>query len=100
MISEIKRYWSDGTIKSIFGLLAKRDRRFVLVLVIFQILASVLDIFGIALIGVLGSLAVAGIQSKNPSNLIQGILEQLNISNLTFQQQVAFHYNFSFTSNP
>jgi len=89
LISEIKRYWSDGTLKSIFGLLAKRDRRFVLVLVMFQFLASTLDIVGIALIGVLGSLAVAGIQSKNPSNLIQGILEHLNISNLTFQQQVA-----------
>ncbi len=89
MISEIKRYWSDGTLKSIFGLLERRDRRFVLILVLFQFLASTLDIFGIALIGVLGSLAVAGIQSKSPSNLIQGILEQLNISNLTFQQQVA-----------
>ncbi len=89
MISEIKRYWSDGTLKRIFGLLERRDRRFVLILVLFQFLASTLDIFGIALIGVLGSLAVAGIQSKSPSNLIQGILEQLNISNLTFQQQVA-----------
>ncbi len=89
MISEIKRYWSDGTLKSIFGLLDRRDRRFVMILVLFQFLASTLDIFGIALIGVLGSLAVAGIQSKSPSNLIQGILEQLNISNLTFQQQVA-----------
>jgi ABC-type multidrug transport system fused ATPase/permease subunit len=89
LISEIKRYWSDGTLKRIFGLLERRDRRFVLILVLFQFLASTLDIFGIALIGVLGSLAVAGIQSKSPSNLIQGILEQLNISNLTFQQQVA-----------
>jgi len=89
LISEIKRYWSDGTLKSIFGLLERRDRHFVLILVLFQFLASTLDIFGIALIGVLGSLAVAGIQSKSPSNLIQGILEQLNISNLTFQQQVA-----------
>lgn len=89
MISEIKRYWSDGTLKSIFRLLERRDRRFVYILVIFQFLAATLDIFGIALIGVLGSLAVAGIQSKNPSNLIQSILEQLNISNLTFQQQVA-----------
>lgn len=89
MISEIKRYWSDGTLRSIFGLLERRDRRFVLILVLFQILASSLDIFGIALIGVLSSLAVAGIQSTSPSNLIEGILEQLSISNLTFQQQVA-----------
>ncbi len=89
MISEIKLYWSDGTFKSIFGLLQRRDRHFILILVISQFLAAILDIFGIALIGVLSSLAVAGIQSKNPSNLIQEILELLNISTLSFHQQVA-----------
>ena len=89
MILEIKRYWSDGTLRSIFGLLEKRDRRFVLLLVHFQFLASTLDIFGIAIIGVLGSLAVAGIQSENPSNLIQRILELLQISSISFQGQVA-----------
>ena len=89
MILEIKRYWSDGTLRRIFGLLEKRDRRFVLLLVLFQFLASTLDIFGIAIIGVLGSLAVAGIQSENPSNLIQRILELLQISSISFQGQVA-----------
>jgi ABC-type multidrug transport system fused ATPase/permease subunit len=48
-----------------------------------------LDLFGIAFIGILGSLTVAGIQSKSPSNLIQNLLSQLNMSNLSFQQQVA-----------
>jgi ABC-type multidrug transport system fused ATPase/permease subunit len=89
LILEIKRYWSDGTLRSIFSLLKKSDRRFVLLLVLFQFLASILDLVGVALIGVLGSLAVAGIQSKSPSDLILGILERLNIENLTFQQQVA-----------
>ncbi len=89
MISEIRSYWSDGTLKHIFGLLNKKDRKFITVLVIFQFLASILDLFGIALIGVLGALTVAGIQSKAPSNLIQNVLSQLNMSNLSFQQQVA-----------
>lgn len=89
MISEIKGYWSDGTLKHIFGLLNKKDHKFISFLVLFQFLASILDLFGIALIGVLGSLAVAGIQSQNPSNLIQDILNNLYISDLTFQQQVA-----------
>lgn len=89
MILEIKRYWSDGTLRRIFGLLEKRDRQFVILLVVFQFLASTLDIFGIAIIGVLGSLAVAGIQSENPSNLIQRILELLQISSINFQGQVA-----------
>ena len=89
MLSEIKSYWADGTLRHIFGLLNKKDRKFVYFIVLFQFLASILDLFGIGFIGVLGSLAVAGIQSKNPSNLIQNILSHLQISNLSFQQQVA-----------
>lgn len=89
MISEIKSYWSDGTLRHIFGLLNKKDRKFISLLVLFQFSASTLDLFGIAFIGVLGSLTVAGIQSKTPSNLIQDVLSNLNMSNLSFQQQVA-----------
>ncbi len=90
MISEIKSYWSDGTLRHIFGLLERKDRKFIFVLVVFQFLASILDLIGIAFIGVLGSLTVAGIQSKDPSNLIQGILSNLRISDFSFQQQVVF----------
>jgi len=57
--------------------------------VIFQILASILDLVGIAFIGVLGSLTIAGIQSKSPSNLIQDVLSNLQLSEFTFQYQVA-----------
>lgn len=89
MISEIRSYWTDGTLKHIFGLLNRKDRKFISLLVFFQFLASILDLVGIAFIGVLGSLTVAGIQSKSPSNLIQNILAQLNMSNLSFQNQVA-----------
>jgi len=89
LLSEIKSYWADGTLRHIFGLLNKKDRKFVYLIVLFQFLASILDLFGIGFIGVLGSLAVAGIQSKNPSNLIQNILSHLQISHLSFQQQVA-----------
>lgn len=89
MITEIRSYWTDGTLKSIFGLLNKKDQKFVVVLVLLQFLASILDLFGIGIIGVLGSLTVAGIQSKSPSNLIQNVLSHLNMEHLTFQHQVA-----------
>lgn len=89
MISEIRNYWSDGTLRHIFGLLNRKDRKFITLLVLFQFSASLFDLVGIALIGVLGSLAVAGIQSKSPSNLIQTILNDLGMSSLTFQHQVA-----------
>ena len=88
MFSEIKIYWTDGTLRHIFQLLNKKDRKFVRLLVTFQFFASILDLAGIAFIGVLGSLTVAGIQSKSPSNLIQDILEYLQLSEFTFQYQV------------
>jgi ABC-type multidrug transport system fused ATPase/permease subunit len=56
---------------------------------IFQFLASILDLIGIAFIGVLGSLTISGIQSKSPSNLIQDVLSILQLSEFTFQYQVA-----------
>ena len=89
MFSEIKNYWSDGTLRHIFSLLNKRDRKFIGLLVVFQFLASILDLLGIAFIGVLGSLTIAGIQSKSPSNLIQDVLSNLQLSEFTFQYQVA-----------
>lgn len=97
LISEIKRYWSDGTLRHIFGLLKRKDQNFIGLLVFFQFLASIFDLVGIGLIGVLGSLAVAGIQSKSPSNLIQTILNDLGMSSLTFQQQVALLGAFATT---
>jgi len=89
LFSEIKNYWSDGTLRHIFRLLNKRDRKFISLLVIFQFLASILDLVGIAFIGVLGSLTIAGIQSQPPSNLIQDVLSNLQLSEFTFQYQVA-----------
>lgn len=89
MFSEIKIYWSDGTLRHIFRLISKKDRKFIILLVTFQFFASILDLVGIAFIGVLGSLTVAGIQSKSPSNLIQEVLGYLQLSEFSFQYQVA-----------
>jgi len=89
LLSDIKIYWSDGTLRQIFRLLSKKDRQYISLLVTFQFFATILDLVGIAFIGVLGSLTIAGIQSKSPSNLIQGVLSDLQLSEFTFQYQSA-----------
>jgi len=48
-----------------------------------------LDLLGLAVVGVIGSLAVNGIQSKEPVGRVAQILDLLRISELTFQMQVA-----------
>jgi ATP-binding cassette subfamily C protein len=50
---------------------------------------SVLDLFGIAIIGLIGAMSVRGIQSENNPDAINTILEFLKISNFQFQVQVA-----------
>lgn len=70
-------------------LLPSRDRRLLFVASIFQIALSFLDLLGVAIIGVLGSLSVNGVQSKKPGDRVSSALELLQISDKNFQYQAA-----------
>lgn len=70
-------------------LLNPASRRKIYIVQILQILFGILDLAGVALIGVLGALAIQGVGSKNPGNRVAGVLELLRIDNLEFQKQVA-----------
>lgn len=71
------------------SMLEKRDKRKLGVVSLVQFFLGILDLFGVAIIGVLGSLAVTGIQSKAPGNRVGKVLEFLNLENIAFQKQVA-----------
>ena len=60
------------------------------VLVISNILLSALDVIAIALVGLLTTLTVSGIQSNKPNARIEILLEKLQIAALDFRAQVAF----------
>lgn len=66
-----------------------KDRKKVTFATASQILLSILDLLGVALIGVIGALSINGIQSKKAGNRVEQLLEFLNLDNFTFQQQVA-----------
>jgi ATP-binding cassette subfamily C protein len=66
-----------------------KDRKKVTLATASQILLSVLDLLGVALIGVIGALSINGIQSKKAGNRVEQLLRFLNLDNLSFQQQVA-----------
>jgi ABC-type multidrug transport system fused ATPase/permease subunit len=55
-----------------------------------QVALSLLDLIGVAAIGILGALAVTGIQSQVPGNRVNRVLNLLGMGNLDFQVQVAF----------
>ena len=68
--------------------LNSRDRFKVIVVICLQIFFGLLDLAGVAIIGVLGALAVTGIQSSQPGDRVNSVLSFLNIENETLQYQV------------
>ena len=71
-----------------FSYLSKRDRFIVAFFGIFSFLLGILDLIGVALIGLLGSLAVSGVQSSVPGGTVMRALKILSIEDREIQFQV------------
>lgn len=84
-----QKNFTQSTIGRSVRLLSKRDRGLLGGIALFQMLFSILDLIGIALIGVIGSLTIRGVQSTPPSGQIMRLLEFLQIETLEFQNQIA-----------
>lgn len=69
--------------------LPKVDRPKIILVVILQIGLGFLDLLGVAAFGVLGALSVTGVQSLQPGNRVAAVLDLLNLTNFSFQSQVA-----------
>jgi len=78
-----------NTFKQCLKILSSADRRKYWIVVACQGLLGFLDLLGVAILGVIGALAVRGIQSQPPSGSIIDLLSVLNISEFSFQSQVA-----------
>ena len=72
-----------------FDLLNRRDKQKLLAVFILQIFLGIVDLVGVALIGILGALTVSGIQSKSPSGISSTAIELLHLESFTFQTQAA-----------
>ena len=78
----------DSVVARSVRVLSPRDRKRVFAVIILQVLFGLLDLAGVAIIGVLGALAVSGIGSSNVGDRVLAVLKLLNIDQLTFQNQV------------
>jgi ABC-type multidrug transport system fused ATPase/permease subunit len=82
--------WRDSTLSRSLTVISQRDRRKIILVTGIQVFMGGLDLLGVALIGVLGALAVNGVSSNAPGSRISTFLGILRIENLTFQNQAAF----------
>jgi ABC-type multidrug transport system fused ATPase/permease subunit len=79
----------SSTVARCFQIFSKSDQRKIGAVVLLQILLGGLDLLGVALIGVIGALAVTGIQSAEPGNRVGALLEMLQLEGFSFQEQTA-----------
>jgi ABC-type multidrug transport system fused ATPase/permease subunit len=75
--------------KKSMSLLDRRSRRTIFVISGIQAFLSVLDLIGVALMGVLAAVSVRGIQSQDLGGRTQSMVELLGLGDFDFQIQVA-----------
>ena len=80
---------SHSTLIRAMRVLPSGDKKKIFAVIVLQISLGFLDLLGVATIGVLGALAVTGVQSQVPGNRVSGVLRLLGISEFSFQNQVA-----------
>jgi ABC-type multidrug transport system fused ATPase/permease subunit len=89
MINNYRTTWTDSVLARAVHVLSRQDRRKVLAVIMIQIALGILDLLGVALIGVLGALAVNGIQSRPAGDRVTQILDFFGIAGAQFQTQAA-----------
>ena len=72
-----------------FRVLDKTERRKLKLVALAQTSLGFLDLIGVAIIGLIGSIAITGMQSKTPNPNISKVLEFVNLSQMSIQLQVA-----------
>ena len=69
--------------------MSQKDRRKILLVTVLQIIINLLDLVGVAIVGVLGALTITGIRSQQPGTRVASLLSILNLDSIQFQKQVA-----------
>ena len=85
----LRKYWRSTTIGRSARVLSRRDQQKIGFVVLLQIFLGLLDLVGVAVVGILGALAVTGVQSRQPGNRVDAALKILHLHNSEFQVQVA-----------
>ena len=68
---------------------SRRDQRLIVGFTLVQVFLSFFDLVGLAVVGVLGSLAVSGVQSSKPSTIVESFLSIVRLESAPIQTQTA-----------
>jgi ABC-type multidrug transport system fused ATPase/permease subunit len=79
--------FSNSIIARSVRILSSSDRKKVIAVVAIQISFGLLDLAGVALVGILGGLAINGVQAREPGDRVSVVLQLLNLDDNTLQHQ-------------
>ena len=88
MNNVISSKWRCTVLYKSLQILDAADRKKLLLITVLQSGLAFLDLAGVAAIGLVGALAVTGVQSAAPGNRVSAALELLNLQNFSIQMQV------------
>jgi ABC-type multidrug transport system fused ATPase/permease subunit len=84
--NSVTRY---STIRACLDVFSKKDKQKIFAVVVIQTFLGALDLLGVIFVGIIGALAVTGIQSNSPGNRVSRALNFLGLEGFTLQQQTA-----------
>jgi len=77
-----------STIRRSIDLLDKSEKKKVAIVILLQIFLGLLDLAGVIILGVVGSLAVGGVGLRRPGDRVNRFLELINLENSSLNKQV------------
>ena len=75
-------------VRMTLSLFTKRDRKVIKRIIVLQTMFSVFDLVGVALIGVVGALAVRGVRSEGVGDRTSKLLKLTHLENFTLREQI------------
>jgi ABC-type multidrug transport system fused ATPase/permease subunit len=75
------------TLMESLRILRRRDQNKIFLVILLQVFLALLDLAGVAIIGVLGSLAVSGVQGQTPGDKVSFFLRMAHLQDASLQAQ-------------
>jgi len=88
-MTSTKTRFRNSVLSRSAAVLTKKDKNKLVAIVFIQISLGLLDLIGVGLVGVVGSLTISGVSTRPPGDRVQWLLDQLQLGGVSLQTQVA-----------
>jgi len=87
-VNRLRNRWYLSTLGRSARVLSRKDQKKVVAVAALQVFMSGLDLLGVLVIGLLGAVAVSGIESNQPGDRVSAVLRFLHIEDSPFKTQI------------